>query len=604
MDDWKIEEGTGLTHMFENPIDTIKAWTPYEVAKALTAIDQIQSNGLYAVGYISYDAWRGMDGSPETVSAPHEIPLVWLGVYDSVQEFDRRDAGLEFAESPELIKNLHLGISEREYLDSIERTSEYIAAGDVYQVNYTCKLHFENAGSAVGLFARLRKAHPVCYSTFLNAGNFQLISLSPELFLERIGGNITTRPMKGTLHRGRYWEEDCRLAEALQSSEKNRAENLMIVDLMRNDLGRFCTYGDVAASNLFRIERYRSVFQMTGEVKGRIRKGTKSSDILRNTFPPGSVTGAPKIRALEIIDEVERESRGVYCGCIGEFHPGGDLLLNVAIRTILQRGSSCEMGIGGGIVADSEPRLELAEARLKGAFLMRQSEEFDLLETMLFRMGQGIHLLEEHIERMRRSATYFGYRFDEDGVRSALRTAELEIANRRNAGTSFRVRLLASETGEMRIQWTPLDHGPSGPARLLLAERRTDSNIVFCYHKTTNRRALDSDFADARELGFHDVFYLNERGELTETATGNLFLCIAGKWVTPSIECGLLPGLCRAEILSRGVVCEEQLSLHDLASAEAMAVGNSVRGLIGVESVCLPEDRIVQFTRSDILPCL
>lgn len=584
IDDLDMTNTSGSTYLFTEPQCIISAISASELEDALDAVSDLQSRGKYLAGYVSYDAGINLDTPLISRHLP-SVPLLWFGVYDSVMKTDYADLGIHDYEEAELISDSCLNISDDEYLQSVARIKEYIAAGDVYQVNYTCKLLFKNAGTPQGLFARLRKAHPVCHSAFINTGEYQIMSLSPELFLRVTADRIQSRPMKGTMGRGHSYEEDIRLADTLHQDEKNRAENVMIVDLMRNDIGRVCEYGSVRVPKLFAIERYRSLLQMTSEVEGRLRGGMTSADILRATLPPGSITGAPKIRAMQIIDQLECNSRGVYCGCIGAFMPGGDMLLNVAIRSIVQRGDRCEMGIGSGIVADSDPHAELQETMLKGSFLRMEPIYFELLETMLHRKESSYVFLDEHLTRMHHSANFFGWAFDQSRIREALIRAEKRhIADGTDAYPA-RVRLTYSIRGEIAIEWTPLEDAMHRPVRLLLSCRRTDPGDVFLYHKTTRRKSYDDDLREAREAGFFDVLYMNTRNELTECAITNIIIEMNGIWYTPPISCGLLPGIWRDALLSEGKATERILTQSDLVSATRVIICNSVRGEMDVNAI-------------------
>ncbi len=587
IDDWDIECHTGTTYIFSEPISIIAARTPDEFQDALHEIADFQAKGMYCAGYISYDAGLGLDKPMRPRFAPN-VPLLYMGVYDKALKLDRADAHFDQWDDNGKLTDPQLSVTDAEYLRNVERIKDYIGAGDVYQVNYTCKLLFENNGSAAGLFARLREAHPVCHSAFINTGDFQVISLSPELFLRKTGSKLITRPMKGTAQRGRSSAEDKQIAKSLSMDKKNRAENLMIVDLMRNDIGRVCEFGSVHVPRLFHVESYRTVFQMTSDVKGTIRDDLSLPEIINAAFPPGSVTGAPKSRALEIIDELENDSRGVYCGCVGMFRPDGDFLLNVAIRTVLQREHACELGVGSGIVADSEAHLELKETLLKSSFLYSEPYSFDLLETLLYD-GQ-FDRCETHIQRMRDSAGYFGYRFDEAAALSALS----ETSKAMNSSLcKFRIRLLSSENGEVRAEWTQISDNPDTPIKLVVAERIIDPSDKFLYHKTTNREAYDYDLAAAREVDFFDTLYFNNRGELTECAITNICVKLGGSWFTPPVECGLLPGIWHCELISSGDVSERILTLDDIMSAEAIMVGNSVRGALVIDYVQKLDSQIV-----------
>jgi len=359
----------GATYLLADPRETIVAEALADVPAALERLEAAVQSGFFAAGYIAYDAGFALDMPTRSRHAP-AMPLVWLGVYDRCHEF-AADA-LEPSGSPPTLpqlSGLQFNLPAAAYRAAVARAKEYIAAGDVYQVNYTCKLRFAHEAPASQLFRALRQAHPVDHAAWIHGGPWQVASLSPELFLRRQGAQLLTRPMKGTLRRGHTAEEDAALAASLPRDEKNRAENVMIVDLMRNDLGRVCRFGSVQVRRALHVEPYPSLFQMTSDVVGQLRPDVGLPELLRAVFPPGSVSGAPKIRAVQIIDELELESRGVYCGAIGLFRPGGDCLLSVGIRTIVQRGANCEMGLGSGIVADSQPEAEFREVELKSRFL-------------------------------------------------------------------------------------------------------------------------------------------------------------------------------------------------------------------------------------------
>ena len=585
-DDRDLEAGLGKTYLFSDPQELIVADDPGRITGALERIDDRLGAGFFVAGYLGYEAGMVLD---KAMSPRHKnsLPLAYFGVYEKCRELDSEDIELRAEDFAPELKNLRLNINEEEYLAAIKKINAYISAGEVYQINFTCKIIFENDGTASGLFARLRAAHPVCHSAFINMGNTRIISLSPELFLRRTWDRIRTRPMKGTVRRGRWSGEDEKYIRQLSESEKERAENLMIVDLMRNDLGKVCKVGGVRAPSIYKIERYSSLFQMTSEVEGLLRPDVGVKEIIRAAFPPGSVTGAPKIRAMEIINELEKETRGVYCGCIGLFQPSRDFLLNVAIRTIVQRGGACEMGIGSGIVADSAPEKEFQETMLKSKFVQACPLQFQLLETMLYQPGAGFAFLNEHLERMRRSARYFGWRFPEDEISAALEKAarQMEADTARLKEGKARARLLLSGRGGCSVEWSDAGASVKGPVKLTLAQRRIDPADIFLYHKTTRRADYDRERAEAQKAGFFDLVYLNQEGQVTEGAITNIILALDGRLFTPALECGLLPGIWRKAQLESGKVEERILFLDDLRRAERVMVGNSVRGAIEVEFV-------------------
>jgi para-aminobenzoate synthetase / 4-amino-4-deoxychorismate lyase len=577
LDDRHVGRRAGTTYLFSSPSDIIAAARPGEVLPALQRLDRCLADGAFAAGFIGYEAGMALD-KPIRPRRPGPLPLLWLGVYGRCRELDSETLDLGPAGSPDDISPAQLNVSRPEYLRQVRAIKEHIAAGDVYQVNYTCKLLFQHAAPAPVLFARLRAAHPVGFSGFVNVGPTQIVSLSPELFMRREGSRLVTRPMKGTIRRGRWPEEDAELARRLAGDEKNRAENVMIVDLMRNDIGRIASAGGVSVPSLFDVEPYETLFQMTSTVEGRLREGTPASRVIQATFPPGSVTGAPKIRAMEIIREAERAARGVYCGAVGFFGPGGDMLLNVAIRTIAQTGTRCELGVGSGIVADSVPESELEETLLKAAFLRASRVAFDLYETLLWRPGTGYLYLEEHLARLAGSARYFGRPYPGEAAREALSQAA--------GGTGeLRVRLILDAGGRCRAEGRAPDPPPGAPVDLLLASRRVDPADRYLYHKTSLRAEREADLRAARERGCFESLYLNVDGQITEGAFTNLLVELPGGRFTPPIQCGLLPGVWRGDLLARGEATERVLTVTDLRAATRVWVGNSVRGAVEVGRV-------------------
>lgn len=558
-----IEEA-GSSWLFREPEELWVARTRGDVETILARLDQASAKRLYVAGFLSYDAGAGWPGGMTSRHAP-TMPLAWFGVYASVDRYD----GLVL-DAPEVTAptDRALNIDRKAYLARIERIRAAISEGEVYQVNFACKMRARTAASASALFARLRAAHPVGHAAFVNAGGHQVLSLSPELFLSLHDGAITTRPMKGTHRRGRWLEEDAAFAQALRTDPKSRAENLMIVDLMRNDLGRVCEPGSVHVPRIFEVERYPSVLQMTSDVVARVQPGTAPSQLLRATFPPGSVTGAPKSTAVRLIDELESEARGVYCGAIGAFFPGGGLTMNVGIRTLVQRADELELGLGSGIVWDSDPEAEWAEVLLKSRFLDWAPRELRLFETMRREAGK-IELLDLHLARLQRSAEYFGLPFD---------PAEARISAVR--GPDSRVKMTLSRGGRLTFDEGPLPAPVSLPWRVTLSATPVSSADPLRYHKTTLRAEWDAELAEARLRGFDEVLHVNERGELTEGCITNLLVMVEGKWITPPTTCGLLPGVWRQRLLDRGEVDERVIVVDDVRRATEIRLCNALRGEI------------------------
>jgi para-aminobenzoate synthetase/4-amino-4-deoxychorismate lyase len=448
-------------------------------------------------------------------------------------------------------------------------------------LNLTFKARFRLEGSPLTFYRDLRQRQRVAYAGIVDTGEVTVLSASPELFIEQAERVVATRPMKGTAPRAGTPEADREAREALAADEKQRAENLMIVDLMRNDLGRIADIGSVGVTDLFTVETFRTLHQMTSGVKATLKEGAGLLDLLKAIFPPGSVTGAPKIRAMELIRDYETEPRGVYCGAIGHLAPHGRARFNVAIRTaVVFRDGSGEMGIGSGIVFDSEGAKEYAECLLKMKFLTDPPRTFELIETLLHAPGQGYWLLERHLERLEASAKYFGFAFDPARARGAL---EREVAGR--LGERLRVRLLLSEDGTIAVTSTPIGaQEPGTVMRFVVSKTRLDSTDPFLFHKTTRRELYDGEWKHYAETsGADEVIYENERGELTEGSRTNLFIDGNGVLCTPPLACGLLPGVLRAELIATGKAVEKVLTASDLRSAGAVFLGNSVRGLVRAE---------------------
>jgi len=379
--------------------------------------------------------------------------------------------------------------------------------------------------------------------------------------------------MKGTMPRGLDLAEDDAQAARLQADEKNRSEHIMIVDLLRNDLGRICCSGSVVVEDLFSIERYRTLLQMTSTISGRLRPNLTFYEIFRALFPSGSITGAPKLRTMQIIRELERYPRGVYTGAIGHIAPSGDATFNVAIRTVVLRNGFAHMGVGGGIVADSDPVSEYRECQLKASFLTRPHSDFQLIETMLFD-GTTMPLLPLHLDRLAASAQYFDFPCDRAAIESRIAALTATLPATRHS-----IRLLLHATGDVTLTHTALpEDAPTIAVRI--SAYRTQSNDPLLRHKTTRRDLYNSELTRARAEGFDEVLFLNQRGELTEGAISTLFVRLNGQLLTPPLASGVLPGVLRRQILATDPTALEQtLTLADLAGAEAIYLGNSVRGL-------------------------
>lgn len=532
------------------------------------ALSRLQDEALWTVVGLDYELGYLLE--------PKSAPPGWQAGSQVLGRFwrfaDRRELSREATDvwlaqqaGAAGVGGLRPVIDPQTYHATVGRIKSLIFAGDCYQVNFTFPLDFEWFGSPLALYARLRERQPVRYGGFVGDARQGLVSLSPELFIERRGDRLLTRPMKGTAPRAMSPEQ-------LRHSAKDRAENLMIVDLLRNDLGRVATNGSVVADRLFEIEDYPTVWQMVSEVSANVA-GRSFGELLRALFPCGSITGAPKIRAMQIVGELEGPPRGIYTGALGWLAPNGDFRLNVAIRTLeLGADGRGRLGIGSGIVADSDAAAEWAECQLKAGFLRDCDPGIRLIETL--RREEGAYpRLAGHLERLRRSAEWLGFACDELAVRAVL--------DKQPASGNWRVRLTLAKDGRVEVASFALGDEPAGPHQALLAGEVIASTYPLRRHKTTDRAIYDAALATlADDPQLFDVVFLNERGEVAEGARSNVFVERHGILLTPPLSSGALPGVLRAELLASGKAREAVLRPADLAGG--FWLGNALRGMIWV----------------------
>lgn len=581
-----------VSRFFTSPLRTIEARIPADLDVLFREVDQAIHQNHFAAGFFAYECGQCFEPTATQRSITPGDPLAWIGIYEHCYCFDHQTGTFVGDVSPVLPAPQHgeptpapaisLPLDRDDYSARIAQIHDWIRAGDVYQLNFTFPLQAEIAEPPAQLYARLRAVQPVDYSAFLHCqpGRY-ILSISPELFfrMEENSGarRIRTRPMKGTARRGRTTVEDREIAAWLANDSKNRAENVMIVDLIRNDLGRICNFGSVQVEKLFEVERFPTLWQMTSTISGDLSPGVNYKDIFRALFPCGSVTGAPKIRAMQLLAKIEDQPRGVYTGSIGYFSRQ-ESVFNVAIRTLALAGHSATMGVGSGIIIDSDPAAEFRECRLKTEFLTRSADPFSLIETMLW--DGAFPLLDLHLDRLSDSADYFGFPCDRTQVQRAL----LEEASAFVDRQPRRVRMLLDVSGTATITSEPLAPPAAGIARVGIASERTDPADPFLFHKTTCRTLYNQAFATASADGFADLLFLNAKGQLTEGAISNLIIERAGCWYTPPIDCGLLPGVYRRHLLeTRPNLEERMLTLADLESADSIYICNAVRGLRRVQ---------------------
>ena len=557
--------GAGRSFRFVDPRGVLRADSLAGVLPLLAAVEEAVAAGAHAVGFVAYEAAPAFDPA-FAVHPPHpHLPLAGFALYG------KREEGPPSLppEGEAALGAWSADLDEEAYRQGVAAVRALIAAGDSYQVNLTARLRAPLRGDPLALYARLCGAQRSDFCAYLDLGDgTQVVSASPELFFHLRGRELELRPMKGTRPRGRWVEEDRRLAAELAASPKDRAENLMIVDLLRNDAGRVAEFGSVRVERAFTVERYETVHQMTSTVRARLREDAGLVEVFRALFPCGSVTGAPKVRTMEIVRALETGPRGVYCGAVGFVSPG-EAAFSVAIRTLTVRGGTAELGVGAGITWDSDAGDEYRECWDKAAFVRREPVAFRLLETM--RWEGGWVSLGEHLSRMAASAEYYGFAFDIGLVEGALRRAAADFGEEPR-----RVRLTVGRDGSPSIESEPLAPAPD-PARLAIATSDpVDSRDPLLYHKTTHRAGYERRRAAHPEAD--DVLLVNERGELTESTIANLVVRLDGALWTPPLDAGLLPGVLRGELLRRGEVRERVLRPEDLERAEEVWLVSSLRG--------------------------
>jgi len=581
-------------YLFAHPQHTIIAWEFDDVVPAINTVEQAVGDGLYAAGFVSYEAGLAFEERLPRDRMP-KVPLLWFGLYKRPAIFNQsaktavwggmhppRRAPRKKEKGMQVAGMLQPHITQDVHAAAVERIQRYIAEGDTYQVNFTFPLTMNYPGSPADWYDMLRRSQRVAYSAFINTGTHCVLSVSPEMFFRKEGTRLTLKPMKGTAPRGRTEEEDRRQKEWLERSEKNRAENLMIVDLLRNDAGRIARPGTVRVRKYFEIERYETLFQATSTIEARLKRNVGIPQLFQALFPSGSVTGAPKIRTMQIIRELESTSRGIYTGSIGYISPNDTAVFSVAIRTaVIEKGNGrAVIGVGSGVVHDSELFGEYEECLLKARFLLEPQGAFQLIETMLWTPNRGWSLLPLHVKRLRSSARYFGFECDLAEVRKKLSGAAKGFLRKQK---TIRGRLLLDRNGNLSLEGSLLDDLPKD-LRACIARGRTHSRDRFLFHKTTRRELYESEYAAAQSNGFFDAIVQNEKGEVTEGTRANVVIRSGGRYYTPSVDSGLLPGTFRAHLLSskRISLIEKPLYPDDLASADEVFLCNAVRGMVRV----------------------
>jgi len=579
------------SYVFINPKKILTAKKISEVNPLLEQIDYF-SKKYWVAGYLSYEAAFALENSFSHFGLHTQISdpaLGWFGVFSTPYIFDhvtgqwnrpfplsKNKRGI-LNINPPLLTIKH-AITEKKYKSIISAIKRFIAIGHTYQINFTYDVILQTPQKAFDLYCALRKSQPAPYCSFSVTSDCCIASFSPELFFQKNKNSICVQPMKGTARRGKYPEEDRKISDSLKHDKKNQSENLMIVDLMRNDIGKICITGSVKAPSLFNVQTLPTLHQMTSTITGKLRKSINCSDIFKSIFPCGSVTGAPKIRSMEIIHNLEKGTRNVYCGALGFCDPVGNAVFSVPIRTLQsQRKNQWKYRVGSGIIWDSKASDEWRECAVKCDFLKKTIPEFEIFESLLW--NNGFLYKKAHIDRLKQSMQYFLYAFDNKKVLLALKHIEKALKGKR----PHKVRIFSDCKGNVRWDYSALiDAVIQYPPPVVMSAHSIDKNNIFLYHKTTYRPWYSSDAEIIKKNSYFDILHVNSRGELTEGSRSNIFILKDSRLFTPSLECGLLPGTLRKKLLSSNKCIEKILKPSDLKKAEAIYCGNSVRGLVKV----------------------
>jgi para-aminobenzoate synthetase/4-amino-4-deoxychorismate lyase len=591
LDDARVA-GAADAHWFEDPAEVFVALRPDEVSAVLAAADAARcERGGTLAGYIAYEAGLALEAKLEPLAVRRTGatgPLVWLGRFDTDRSIPTGEVASFLADrvpaegAAPTLGPLDPQLSPAAYEAAFAAVQEAISAGDIYQANLTFPLAGGFTGDPLALYAALRPAALAGYGGVVFDGDRWLLSFSPELFMSLRGREAKVKPMKGTRPRAIDEAQDRALRDELAASAKDRAENLMIVDLLRNDLSRVAEAGSVRVEDAFAIESYPTVHQMVTTVRARLTEQAGPMDLLAALFPCGSVTGAPKIRAMELIAAVERDARGPYCGAIGRIGADGEAAFNVAIRTLRlteienARGKA-ELGVGGAVVAGSEARAEWREALTKGAFARASSTDLrasavDLIETMRFEPTTGIAELDAHIERMQHSAAELGLVFDRHEARNQIHALCFDL------DAPACVRLMVARGGALALEARPLPEAWPIPAGVIVLPLPVDPGDWRLRHKTSDRGFYEDARRVAADMGAAEALFVRDDGLVTEGAVTNIFVERGGTLLTPPATHGLLPGILRARLLAEGTAREEALTLADLE--DGFLLGNTLRGLM------------------------
>jgi len=579
--------GNETSYLFKKSTESVICKNLNDINKSLKLIDELSKKYDFAYGSIPYETGYFFEEKLKSFITSKDSKFITFHFFDdneveiiSTKNIDFRNVNKLFNDTNFTINNLELNESQTEYEAKIERIKDYISKGDTYQVNYTLKAKFDYSGEIINFIAQLLFKQSASFTSIINEKHYFIISISPELFFKTEGNKIISKPMKGTIKRGVNFEIDSVQSMNLRNSEKDKAENIMIVDLLRNDFGKLCNYNSVKAEPIFEIEKYETLYQMTSTVSGEL-KYKSFSEIITNLFPCGSITGAPKIRTMEIIHELEKEKRGVYTGTIGIINKN-DFTFNIPIRTITlgKFTNKGEIGLGSGVVWDSNPQAEFEEVKLKSEFLTNSTNYFELFETMLIENGE-IFLLENHISRLKKAAQHFLFYLDEVNLRELLKLIVVGL----NQNLKFKLKISLTKWGELKYNLEQIAENKNY-GRILISKKIIDSNNMFQYFKTTNRELYNSEIKKWQKEGFDDVIFLNKNGNVVEGAITNIMISHKNGFITPPIEDGLLNGCYREYLLSKKKnVTEKSFGIDELLNAEEVKIFNSVKKEIKIREI-------------------
>lgn len=562
-------DGKMKPQQFINPVKIIKAQTVNEVIPCLKEVDKAINKGYYAAGYISYEAAPAFNQNLPKKD-DHKIPLLWFGIFNEPIQNEIEFSGTFHTD------NWNPTISIDDYYKNVDNIQSYIRDGRTKQVNYTIQLESNFTGEPIAFYKQLEQAQSANYSAFLDFGDYSILSASPELFFQLKDGVITTKPMKGTIGRGKTYIEDIKNAEWLKSSKKNQLENNLIVDLMRKELAEIAIPNTINVPHLYALEKYPTVYQMTSTITANIRPDINFIDIFKTLFPCGSITGIPKKETMDIISMLETDPREIYCGAIGWITPNKEAVFNVPIRTVLidKQNQNASYGVGGAITKDSTKEGEYEEILIKARLLTKKQQDFNLLESLGLIDGEYL-VYKEHLSRLTMSAKYFDFTLNIDEIEADLH----RLALKHRVG-QWKVRLLLAKSGSFTIEIekiVPLPKEVTG----LLSKEPIDKNHLFLYHKTTNRTIYNKHRKQLQD--FFDVLLWNEDQEVTEFTLGNIVVEIEGRLYTPSLDAGLLAGTFRESLLQKGMIQERRIKVSDLQHCQKIWLINSVRGWVSVK---------------------